>query len=115
MALIRGFAGELGGPCVRESRLPKIHRHRSCGWNFAAGGAVHGPRRAPAGGRRVWQKNSNHIGALCGLAAVSLDAGYPKDAERLLRHALKQSAHMPLIWRGLAQTFLQTGDLAQAE
>jgi tetratricopeptide (TPR) repeat protein len=65
--------------------------------------------------RRVLQHNSNHIGALCGLAAVSLDAGYPQDAERLLRHALKQSAHMPLIWRGLAQTFLQTGDLAKAE
>ena len=65
--------------------------------------------------RRVLQQNSNHIGALCGLAAISLDAGYPKDAERLLRHALKQSAHMPLIWRGLAQTFLQTGDLANAE
>jgi tetratricopeptide (TPR) repeat protein len=65
--------------------------------------------------RRVLQQNSNHIGALCGLAAVSLDAGYPKDAERLLRHALRQSAHMPLIWRGLAQTFLQTGDLAAAE
>jgi tetratricopeptide (TPR) repeat protein len=65
--------------------------------------------------RRVLQQNSNHIGALCGLAAVSLDAGYPQDAERLLRHALKQSAHMPLIRRGLAQTFLQTGDLAKAE
>ena len=65
--------------------------------------------------RRVLQQNSNHIGALCGLAAVSLDAGYPKDAERLLRHALKQSAHMPLIWRGLAQTFLQAGDLVSAE
>ena len=65
--------------------------------------------------RRVLKQNSNHIGALCGLAAVSLDAGFPKDAERLLRHALKQSAHMPLIWRGLAQTFLQTGDLAKAE
>ncbi len=27
----------------------------------------------------------------------------PRDAKRLLKHALKQSAHMPLIRRGLAQ------------
>jgi tetratricopeptide (TPR) repeat protein len=65
--------------------------------------------------RRVLQQDSNHIGALCGLAAVSLSAGYPSDALRLLRHALKQSAHMPLIRRGLAQTHLEAGDLADAE
>jgi tetratricopeptide (TPR) repeat protein len=65
--------------------------------------------------RRVLQQDSNHIGALCGLAAVSLGAGYPGDAHRLLRHALKQSAHMPLIRRGMAQAHLEAGDLAAAE
>jgi tetratricopeptide (TPR) repeat protein len=65
--------------------------------------------------RRVLQEDTNHIGALCGLAAVSLSAGYPVDAHRLLRHALKQSAHMPLIRRGIAQAHLESGDLAEAE
>jgi len=65
--------------------------------------------------RRVLRENPNHIGALCGLAAVSMVAGFPQDAERLLRHAMKQSAHMPLIRRGLAQALLDTGDLTGSE
>jgi tetratricopeptide (TPR) repeat protein len=65
--------------------------------------------------RRVLHENPNHIGALCGLAAISMGAGYPRDAERLLKHALKQSAHMPLIRRGLAQAYLEAGDLADSE
>jgi tetratricopeptide (TPR) repeat protein len=77
-------------------------------------GREEGPK-AEAIFRRVLHENPNHIGALCGLAAVSLAAGYPKDAERLLRHALKQSAHMPLIRRGLAQAHLEAGDLAESE
>jgi predicted Zn-dependent protease len=65
--------------------------------------------------RRILHENPNHIGALCGLAAISLGAGYPRDAERLLKHALKQSAHMPLIRRGLSQAYLEAGELAEAE
>src|SRR5580692_1516212 len=65
-------------------------------------GRDEGPK-AEAIFRRVLHENPNHIGALCGLAAVSMAAGFPQDAERLLRHAMKQSAHMPLIRRGLAQ------------
>src|SRR5277367_4570149 len=65
--------------------------------------------------RRILHELPNHIGALCGLAAVSLSAGHPMDAKRLLRHALIQAAHMPLIRRGLAQTHLDAGDLAEAE
>jgi tetratricopeptide (TPR) repeat protein len=65
--------------------------------------------------RRVLHENPNHIGALCGLAAVSMVAGFPQDAERLLRHAMKQSAHMPLIRRGLAQALLDAGDLEGSE
>jgi tetratricopeptide (TPR) repeat protein len=65
--------------------------------------------------RRVLRENPNHIGALCGLAAISMGAGYPRDAERLLKHALKQSSHMPLIRRGMAQAYLETGDLADSE
>ena len=65
--------------------------------------------------RRILQENPNHIGALCGLAALSIGAGFYLDAQRLLQHALKQSAHMPLIRRGLAQAYLETGELGQAE
>jgi tetratricopeptide (TPR) repeat protein len=72
-------------------------------------------RKAEAIFRRVLHENPNHIGALCGLAAVSLVAGFPQDAQRLLRHALKQSAHLPLIRRGLAQAHLDAGELAEAE
>jgi tetratricopeptide (TPR) repeat protein len=65
--------------------------------------------------RRVLHENPNHIGALCGLAAISMAAGYQRDAERLLKHALKQSAHMPLIRRGLAQAYMEAGELAESE
>jgi tetratricopeptide (TPR) repeat protein len=77
-------------------------------------GRDEGPK-AEAIFRRVLHEDPNHIGALCGLAAISLAAGYPHDAERLLRHALKQSAHMPLIRRGMAQAHLEAGDLAESE
>jgi tetratricopeptide (TPR) repeat protein len=65
--------------------------------------------------RRVLHEDPNHIGALCGLAAISLAAGYPQDAERLLKHALKLSAHMPLSRRGMAQAYLEAGELARSE
>jgi tetratricopeptide (TPR) repeat protein len=77
-------------------------------------GRDEGPK-AEAIFRRVLHEDSNHIGALCGLAAISLAAGYPQDAERLLKHALKQSAHMPLIRRGIAQAYLEAGELAESE
>jgi tetratricopeptide (TPR) repeat protein len=65
--------------------------------------------------REILTADASHVGALCGLAAVSLAAGMPKDAERLLRHALRQSAHLPLIWRGLGQALLDGGRLPEAE
>jgi tetratricopeptide (TPR) repeat protein len=65
--------------------------------------------------RDILKADGSHVGALCGLAAVSLAAGAPRDAERLLRHALKQSAHLPLIWRGLSQTLVDLGRLPEAE
>ena len=34
---------------------------------------------------------------------------------RLLRHALKQSAHLPLAWRGLCRTMVELGNLPEAE
>ncbi|MGC2029178.1 MAG: sulfotransferase [Steroidobacteraceae bacterium] len=55
------------------------------------------------------------MAALCGLAAVSLAADKAHDAERLLRHALKQSAHAPLAWRGLGQALVALGRLEEAE
>ena len=65
--------------------------------------------RDPAGPIRVtWRR-------WCGLAAVSLAADRPYDAERLLRHALKQSAHVPLAWRGLGPALIALGRVQEAE
>ncbi len=65
--------------------------------------------------REILKSDASHVGALCGLAACSLAASRGRDALRLLRHALKQSAYLPLTWRGLCQTFLDLGQLPQAE
>jgi cytochrome c-type biogenesis protein CcmH/NrfG len=45
--------------------------------------------------REVLRSNPSHPAALCGLAAASLAADRAQDAERLLRHALRQSAYLP--------------------
>jgi tetratricopeptide (TPR) repeat protein len=65
--------------------------------------------------REILKTDASHVGALCGLAAVSLAASKPADGLRLLRHALKQSAHLPLSWRGLCRTFAELGRLPEAE
>ena len=64
--------------------------------------------------RAILQEDPAHVGALCGLAAVSLEADRAHDAERLLRHALKQSEHVPLAYRGLAPALVQGGRLNEA-
>jgi tetratricopeptide (TPR) repeat protein len=64
--------------------------------------------------REILQRDASHIAALCGLAALSLEADVPIDAERLLRHALKQSEHIPLAWRGLGAVLLALGRLPEA-
>lgn len=65
--------------------------------------------------RDILRADASHIAAVCGLAAVSLTVGRGHDALRLLRHALKQSAHLPLAWRGLCQTMVELGRLPEAE
>jgi tetratricopeptide (TPR) repeat protein len=65
--------------------------------------------------RGVLSGDPSHAAALCGLAALSLAADVPRDAERLLRHALRQSEHLPLAYRGLAPTLLGLGRLCEAE
>jgi tetratricopeptide (TPR) repeat protein len=65
--------------------------------------------------REILKEDASHTAALCGLAAVSLTVSRGGDALRLLTHALKQSAHLPLIWRGLCQTFVDLGRLPEAE
>jgi tetratricopeptide (TPR) repeat protein len=65
--------------------------------------------------RDILQADASHVAALCGLAAVSLASKVPGDALRLLRHALKQSAHLPLAWRGLCQALVDLGRLSEAE
>ncbi len=41
--------------------------------------------------------------------------GNTHDSERLLRNALKQTAHLPLARRGLGHTLLAAGRLPEAE
>jgi tetratricopeptide (TPR) repeat protein len=65
--------------------------------------------------RDILRGDASHVGALCGLAALSLAAGVPRDAERLLRHALSQAAHLPLAWRGLGPVLLDLGRLTEAD
>ena len=64
--------------------------------------------------RAVLREDPSHVAALCGLAALSLAAERAHDAERLLRHALKQSAHIPLAYRGLGPALVQLGRLGEA-
>jgi tetratricopeptide (TPR) repeat protein len=65
--------------------------------------------------RGILQSDPSHLAALVGLAALSLTAFVATDAERLLRHALRQSAHAPLAWRGLGPALLAQGRVAEAE
>jgi tetratricopeptide (TPR) repeat protein len=65
--------------------------------------------------REILKVDASHVGALCGLAAVSLTVSRGSDALRLLNHALKQSAHLPLIWRGRCQALVDLGRLPEAE
>jgi predicted Zn-dependent protease len=65
--------------------------------------------------RDILKTDPSHVGALCGLAAISLTVSRGGDALRLLRHALKQSVHLPLAWRGLCQTLVDLGRLPEAE
>jgi len=65
--------------------------------------------------RAVLRADPSHVGALCGLAALALSVGHTQDAERLLRHAQRQSAHALLLQRGLVHTLLAAGRLEEAE
>jgi tetratricopeptide (TPR) repeat protein len=65
--------------------------------------------------RAVLQTDASHVPALCGLAALSLAADVPADAIRLLRHALTQCQHIPLVWRGLAPALMAAGRLDEAD
>jgi tetratricopeptide (TPR) repeat protein len=65
--------------------------------------------------RDILKTDASHVGGLCGLAAVSLAVSRGTDALRLLKHALKQSTHLPLIWRGLCQAYMDLGRLPEAE
>lgn len=64
--------------------------------------------------RRLLQENSGGVGALCGLAAVYLNAKRPIEAERLLLQALVQSAHCPAVWRLFSQVYLESSRLMEA-
>lgn len=65
--------------------------------------------------RDILKIDPSHVAALCGLAAISLTVSRGGDALRLLRHALKQSAHLPLARRGLCQAMVDLGRLPEAE
>ena len=61
----------------------------------------------------ILQDDASHLAALRGLAALSLAADEASDADRLLRHALKQSVYHPLAWRGPGQAFIALGRLGR--
>ena len=65
--------------------------------------------------RAILQADPSHVAALVGLAAISLTADKPWDAERLLRHALKQAEHVPLALRGLGPALIALGRVQEAE
>jgi len=65
--------------------------------------------------RDILRSDASHVAALCGLAALSLAADVPHDAERLLRHARKQSEHIPLAYRGLGPALLALGRIKEAD
>jgi tetratricopeptide (TPR) repeat protein len=65
--------------------------------------------------RDILKADAGHVAAVCGLAAISLTVSRGGDAVRLLRHALRQSAHLPLAWRGLCQAMVDLGRLTEAE
>ena len=65
--------------------------------------------------REILKIDPSHVNSLCGLAAVSLTVSRGNDALRLLRHAQKQSAHLPLTLRGLCQALVDLGRLPEAE
>jgi tetratricopeptide (TPR) repeat protein len=82
----------------------------------ASAAFVAGDRKKPEEIFRViLQNDPSHVAALCGLAALSQTASVPKDAHRLLKHALSQSAHLPLAWRGLAPVLQDLGRLLEAD
>ena len=90
---------------------PKAARIQEAGAAFERGER----REAEVVFREILKEDASHVGALCGLAAVSIGVGAAKDAEQLLRHALRQVAHLPLAWRGLSQALLEAGRLDEAE
>ena len=65
--------------------------------------------------RGILKADATHVAALCGHAALALAAANTVDSERLLRHALKQTEHMPLVQRCLSHTLLAAGRLPEAE
>jgi tetratricopeptide (TPR) repeat protein len=96
-----------------RARLTDPHRARI---EEATAALTAGERRkSEAIFREILRTDPSHLAALCGLAALSLAADVPEDAERLLRHALVQSAHTPLAWRGLGEALIALGRLAEAD
>ena len=77
--------------------------------------AADDPKAAETIFRDILRADPAHVAALCGLAAVSLTASRAQDAVRLLKHAQKQSAYLPLTRRGLSQALLAQGALLEAE
>jgi tetratricopeptide (TPR) repeat protein len=96
-----------------RARLTDSHRGRI---EEATGALVAEDRKtAEAIFRDILKADASHVAALCGLAAISLTVSRGGDALRLLHHALKQSAHLPLIWRGLCQALVDLNRLPEAE
>jgi outer membrane receptor protein involved in Fe transport/tetratricopeptide (TPR) repeat protein len=103
----------LGAAAFAEQQLRLIHRTelRMARRAWRAGNAPDAEARYQA----ILRENPTHVGALCGLAGLHLSVGRTFDAERLLRHALAQSAYFPAALRLLGQTYLESGRLPEAQ
>ena len=65
--------------------------------------------------REVLKSDASHLAALAGLAAVAIRSANTQDAERLLKHARRHSAHHPLVRRAWGHTLLAAERLTEAE
>jgi len=96
-----------------RARLADPHRRRI---EEATAAFVADDRRtAEQSFRDILKTDATHVAALCGLASLALATGNTGDAERLLRHAFKQTAHLPLLQRCWSHTLLAAGRLPEAE
>jgi cytochrome c-type biogenesis protein CcmH/NrfG len=109
---------DLGRPADARQAFRRAHVSDPFADRIARAYAAFGSGRTAAAERLfrdILELDASHVGALCGLAAICRGVAQGADAERLLRHAARQTEHAPLVCRGMAQMLLEAGRLTEAE